>query len=196
MEESVQSLVANNKEEQIRQLKDTIQELQSRMEELEQRNARDHQAGANKQEENSKQLRMLAKQLQELEQKTDRDHQAGTKQEDRLRKVERELESAKQRSRRKYQSGSDKQNFFSKHKHALESRLSSVLTPIVALLYQEEVLNDCERQDVGNRASGLQTNYFLLNMIEKKGTRAQEAFYDVLKKADPFLVDELESKCH
>ncbi|XP_062391227.1 microtubule-associated protein 1A-like [Sardina pilchardus] len=134
-------------------------------------------------EERTKQLEERDKQMEERDtQLEERDKQL----EARSKKLEEEERESQ------HLTGTGRQNFFSKHKHDLQTRLPSVLAPILASLHQKHVINDCERQDLGNITISVNQNYKLLNMIENKGARAQELFYEALKKADPFLVEELE----
>ncbi|XP_076137718.1 2-5A-dependent ribonuclease-like [Alosa pseudoharengus] len=82
------------------------------------------------------------------------------------------------------------QNFFSKNKAALETRLPT-LQPILILLQQRRVLNDHERELVTSKSTSTQQNYALLTMIQNKGPTAQQVFFEVLKRVDPFLIQDL-----
>ena len=75
---------------------------------------------------------------------------------------------------------------------ALERRLPLVLNPILSQLQQREVLNDQEREEVMSKYTTVDRNFVLLTMIQNKGVTAQQAFYEVLKEADPCLVEDLE----
>ncbi|XP_041920553.1 serine/threonine-protein kinase/endoribonuclease IRE2-like isoform X3 [Alosa sapidissima] len=82
------------------------------------------------------------------------------------------------------------QNFFFKNKAALETRLPT-LQPILILLQQRQVLNDHERELVTSKSTSTQQNYALLTMIQNKGPTAQQVFFEVLKRVDPFLIQDL-----
>ena len=84
------------------------------------------------------------------------------------------------------------QDFFGRHKVALERRLPLVLNPILSQLQQREVLIDQEREEVMSKYTTVDRNFVLLTMIQNKGVTAQQAFYEVLKEADPCLVEDLE----
>ena len=75
---------------------------------------------------------------------------------------------------------------------ALESRLPLVLQPFLSQLQQRKVLNDQEREEVMSKGTSVNRNCVLLTMIQNKGVTAQQAFYEVLKEADPYLVKDLE----
>ena len=75
---------------------------------------------------------------------------------------------------------------------ALERRLPLVLNPILSQLQQREVLNDQEREEVMSKYTTVDRNFVLLTMIQRKGVRAQQVFYEVLKNAEPYLVKDLE----
>ena len=75
---------------------------------------------------------------------------------------------------------------------ALESRLPLVLQPFLSQLQQRKVLNDQEREEVMSKHTSVDQNLVLLTMIQNKGAKAQQAFYEVLKEADPYLVKDLE----
>ena len=83
-------------------------------------------------------------------------------------------------------------DFFSRHQGALESRLPSVLNPILIQLQQKEVLNAMERAEVMSKHTPADQNFALLHMIQKKGVKAQQVFCEVLKEADPCLMEDLE----
>ncbi|XP_076138609.1 uncharacterized protein LOC143121850 isoform X1 [Alosa pseudoharengus] len=85
------------------------------------------------------------------------------------------------------------QDFFSKHKADLEDRLPYVLSPILKLLVQREALMEPERETVETKPTSVERNRALLIIIEKRGGKALEVFYEVLKEADKWLVEDLES---
>ncbi|XP_062409213.1 serine/threonine-protein kinase/endoribonuclease IRE1-like isoform X2 [Sardina pilchardus] len=84
------------------------------------------------------------------------------------------------------------QEFFSNHKGTLETRLPSALTSILIPLQKGRVLNDLEREQVESKSTRAERNYVLLTMIQNKGAIAQRLFYEVLKEADPVLMNDLE----
>ena len=86
-------------------------------------------------------------------------------------------------------------HFFQKHKGALETRLPKVLESILNQLVQREVLNTIERDVIQSKKPDHKRNECLLNILDKKGSRAQEIFCQVLKTEDCFLVEDLEKKC-
>ncbi|XP_064857662.1 uncharacterized protein LOC115142655 isoform X3 [Oncorhynchus nerka] len=83
--------------------------------------------------------------------------------------------------------------FITKHRMALEIRMG-VLRPILLRLQQPDqgVLIDEEIEEVLNLTKKTLQNQALLNMVIRKGARAQEYFYQALREADPCLVEDLE----
>lgn len=67
------------------------------------------------------------------------------------------------------------------------------LQPILLKLQDCKVLNNVEREKI-NISSRIQRNKALLDMIMRKGPRAQEQLYQALKKEDPYLVEDLEEE--
>ena len=55
-----------------------------------------------------------------------------------------------------------------------------------------EVLNTIEREDIDSKTPGYKRNECLLGILDKRGTKAQEKFRQVLKTEDPHLVEDLE----
>uniref|UniRef100_A0A4W5K2D9 CARD domain-containing protein n=1 Tax=Hucho hucho TaxID=62062 RepID=A0A4W5K2D9_9TELE len=85
------------------------------------------------------------------------------------------------------------EDFITKHRVKLEERMGE-LQPILLKLQDCKVLNDVEREKIDNISSRIQRNKALLDMIMRKGPRAQEQFYQTLKKEDPYLVEYLEEE--
>ncbi|XP_036795890.1 uncharacterized protein LOC110485388 isoform X1 [Oncorhynchus mykiss] len=85
------------------------------------------------------------------------------------------------------------QDFIPKHRIALETRLG-LLQPIFLRLQDRGVLIDEEREEVVSKSTKTLQNQTLLDMVVKKGARAQEHFYQVLKEVDPCLVEDLEEQ--
>ncbi|KAM9492137.1 uncharacterized protein ACWYII_004100 [Salvelinus alpinus] len=84
-------------------------------------------------------------------------------------------------------------DFITKHRIALETRLG-LLQPILLHLEDHKVLNAEEREEVVSKSTKTLQNQVLLDMVVKKGARAQEHFYQVLKEVDPCLVEDLEEQ--
>uniref|UniRef100_A0A8C2YD70 CARD domain-containing protein n=1 Tax=Coturnix japonica TaxID=93934 RepID=A0A8C2YD70_COTJA len=72
--------------------------------------------------------------------------------------------------------------------HCLGRAISSILL----LLRDEGVINSEEEQEVRAQNTKQEKNRFLLDLVENKGSSAQEKLFQVLKIKDPFLVDDLE----
>lgn len=68
------------------------------------------------------------------------------------------------------------------------------LLPVLLKLQQCNVLNDQERDKVDTMGRQVQRNKALLDMVMNKGKRAQEQFYQALKDADPYFVEDLEGQ--
>ncbi|XP_038871846.1 NACHT, LRR and PYD domains-containing protein 1b allele 2-like isoform X2 [Salvelinus namaycush] len=85
--------------------------------------------------------------------------------------------------------------FITKHRMALETRLG-VLRPILLRLQQPDqgVLIDEEREEVLSITTKTLQNQALLDMVIRKGARAQEHFYQALREADHCLVEDLEEQ--
>uniref|UniRef100_A0A8C2T8P7 CARD domain-containing protein n=1 Tax=Coturnix japonica TaxID=93934 RepID=A0A8C2T8P7_COTJA len=84
------------------------------------------------------------------------------------------------------------QNFLlKKHKRRLYSRMGQI-SSILLLLRDEGVINSEEEQEVRAQNTKQEKNRFLLDLVENKGSSAQEKLFQVLKIKDPFLVDDLE----
>uniref|UniRef100_A0A8C7NGW5 FIIND domain-containing protein n=1 Tax=Oncorhynchus mykiss TaxID=8022 RepID=A0A8C7NGW5_ONCMY len=61
-------------------------------------------------------------------------------------------------------------------------------------VHDRGVLIDEEREEVVSKSTKTLQNQTLLDMVVKKGARAQEHFYQVLKEVDPCLVEDLEEQ--
>ncbi|XP_031672213.1 uncharacterized protein LOC109887373 isoform X1 [Oncorhynchus kisutch] len=83
--------------------------------------------------------------------------------------------------------------FIRRHRMALETRLG-LLQPIFLRLQYHGVLIHEEREEVVSKSTKTLQNQTLLDMVVKKGARAQEHFYQVLKEVDPCLVEDLEEQ--
>ncbi|CAB1344223.1 unnamed protein product [Coregonus sp. 'balchen'] len=83
--------------------------------------------------------------------------------------------------------------FIRNHRMALETRLGR-LQPILSHLEYHKALNAEEREEVVSKSTKTQQNQALLDMVVRKGARAQKHFYQVLKEVDPYLVEDLEEQ--
>ncbi|KAJ8001455.1 hypothetical protein DPEC_G00169670 [Dallia pectoralis] len=81
--------------------------------------------------------------------------------------------------------------FMRRNRTVLETRLG-LLQPILVRLQGCGVLTDEEREVVVSKSTKTLQNQALLDMVVRKGDEAQEEFYQVLRKADPYLVRDLE----
>ncbi|KAK6300936.1 hypothetical protein J4Q44_G00290340 [Coregonus suidteri] len=83
--------------------------------------------------------------------------------------------------------------FIRNHRMALKTRLG-LLQPICLRLQDRGVLIDEEREEVVSKSNKTLQNQALLDMVVRKGARAQEHIYQVLKEVDPYLVEDLEEQ--
>ncbi|XP_064872276.1 caspase recruitment domain-containing protein 8-like isoform X2 [Oncorhynchus nerka] len=83
--------------------------------------------------------------------------------------------------------------FIRRHRMSLETRLG-LLQPIFLRLQDRGVLIHEEREEVVSKSTKTLQNQALLDMVVRKGSRAQEHFYQVLKEVDPCLVEDLEEQ--
>uniref|UniRef100_A0A8C7K1F2 Uncharacterized protein n=1 Tax=Oncorhynchus kisutch TaxID=8019 RepID=A0A8C7K1F2_ONCKI len=84
-------------------------------------------------------------------------------------------------------------DFIPKHRMALETRMG-LLQPIFPRLQDHGVLIHEEREEVDSKSTKTLQNQALLDMVVRKGARAQEHLYQVLKEVDPCLVEDLEEQ--
>nr|XP_023838978.1 caspase recruitment domain-containing protein 8 [Salvelinus alpinus] len=82
-------------------------------------------------------------------------------------------------------------DFLKTHKKDLETRMGN-LRPILSDLRHLGVLSEEDREEIDIKTTPTKRNEALLTMVIKKGKTAQEQFYQALKKADPYLVKDLE----
>ncbi|NXC44995.1 CARD8 protein, partial [Penelope pileata] len=82
--------------------------------------------------------------------------------------------------------------FLKKHKTELCSRMGQLST-ILLHLRATDVINSDEEQEVEARNTRQKKNQFLLDLVEKKGLKAQEKFLRILQEKDPFLIEHLEN---
>uniref|UniRef100_A0A673Z776 CARD domain-containing protein n=1 Tax=Salmo trutta TaxID=8032 RepID=A0A673Z776_SALTR len=86
------------------------------------------------------------------------------------------------------------QAFITKHRMELVNRLG-LLPPILTRLHVRGVLSQEEIEIVEIKPTKSQQNRALLNMVVRKGTRAQEYFYLALRESDILLVEDLCNCC-
>lgn len=67
------------------------------------------------------------------------------------------------------------------------------LSSILLNLSVEDVINSEEEEEVQAQNTKQKKNQFLLDLVEKKGLKAQEKLFQVLQTKDPFLVEDLEN---
>ncbi|XP_042748742.1 caspase recruitment domain-containing protein 8-like [Lagopus leucura] len=82
--------------------------------------------------------------------------------------------------------------FLKKHKTELCSRMGQ-LSSILLNLSVEDVINSEEEEEVQAQNTKQKKNQFLLDLVEKKGLKAQEKLFQILQTKDPFLVEDLEN---
>ncbi|XP_042679825.1 caspase recruitment domain-containing protein 8-like isoform X2 [Centrocercus urophasianus] len=81
--------------------------------------------------------------------------------------------------------------FLKKHKTELCSRMGQ-LSSILLNLSVEDVINSEEEEEVQAQNTKQKKNQFLLDLVEKKGLKAQEMLFQILQKKDRFLVEDLQ----
>ncbi|XP_048105435.1 uncharacterized protein LOC125298643 [Alosa alosa] len=83
------------------------------------------------------------------------------------------------------------QKFLQKHKADLERRLT-ILGNLLTQLEKRKALTGEERELLNSKPTRQEKNHVLLTMLQNRGGKAQEIFYQTLKKLDPLLVEDLE----
>ena len=81
--------------------------------------------------------------------------------------------------------------FFKKHKGELEVRLG-ILAPLLIDLERNNAITALEREEVESKSTTQEKNYTLMTMLDRRGTKAQDRFYEALKAHDPLLVEDIE----
>ncbi|XP_062396036.1 caspase recruitment domain-containing protein 8-like [Sardina pilchardus] len=84
------------------------------------------------------------------------------------------------------------QDFFQKYKADLEIRLQ-ILGPFLAQLQKMKVITGAERELLNSKPTDTEKNHTLLTILQRRGGKAQEMFYQALKEEDPLLVEDLET---
>ncbi|XP_068767252.1 caspase recruitment domain-containing protein 8 isoform X4 [Struthio camelus] len=83
--------------------------------------------------------------------------------------------------------------FIKKHKMELCHRMGRI-SPILLHLRDANIINSDEEEEVQSQSMSQNRKKVLLQLVEKKGSEAQEQLYKILWKKDPFLITDLESK--
>ncbi|XP_057266707.1 caspase recruitment domain-containing protein 8-like [Pezoporus wallicus] len=81
--------------------------------------------------------------------------------------------------------------FLKKHKAKLCSRMRQLT--ILPHLRNANVINSDEEEELQSQNKSVTRNLILLDLIEKKGLKAQEQLYQILRLKDPYLVADLEN---
>ncbi|XP_031448038.1 death domain-containing protein CRADD-like [Phasianus colchicus] len=81
--------------------------------------------------------------------------------------------------------------FLKKHKRQLCSRMR-LNTSILVNLNSQGVINSEEEEEVQAQNTNQKKNRCLLDLVEKKGPKAQEKLFQVLQKENPLLVEDLQ----
>ncbi|XP_041958890.1 caspase recruitment domain-containing protein 8-like [Alosa sapidissima] len=82
-------------------------------------------------------------------------------------------------------------NFFNKYKADLEERMD--VSGLLRELERCGILNAQEREMVAVKPTSDQRNHALIVHLDRKGEVAQNKFYEILKKTEPYLVTDLEN---
>ncbi|XP_052382001.1 NACHT, LRR and PYD domains-containing protein 1a allele 5-like [Oncorhynchus keta] len=101
------------------------------------------------------------------------------------------LSAAPQHTRPSSPMMSSVHDFLKTHKNDLENRMCN-LRPILSNLIDLGVLSEEDREEIEIKTTRTKKNEALLTMVINKGKTAQEHFYQALKKADRYLVKDLE----
>ncbi|NXW93848.1 CARD8 protein, partial [Alopecoenas beccarii] len=81
--------------------------------------------------------------------------------------------------------------FVKKHQAELCSRMSQLPT-ILLHLRDANVINSDEEEEVQRQDTSKRKNRVLLDLVKKKGPKAQEQLYQILQIKDPYLITDLE----
>ncbi|KFQ03745.1 NACHT, LRR and PYD domains-containing protein 1, partial [Leptosomus discolor] len=82
--------------------------------------------------------------------------------------------------------------FMKKHKTELCSRMRQLCT-ILLHLRDANIINSDEEEEVQREETSQRRNRVLLELTEKKGRKAQEQLYQILRLKDPYLIADLEN---
>ncbi|NXA56510.1 CARD8 protein, partial [Nothocercus julius] len=81
--------------------------------------------------------------------------------------------------------------FVKKHKEQLCYRMGRI-SPILLHLQHANIINSDEEDEVLRQNTRKKKNKSLLQLVERKGCKAQEELYRILQEKDPFLISDLE----
>ncbi|NWY06155.1 CARD8 protein, partial [Nothoprocta ornata] len=81
--------------------------------------------------------------------------------------------------------------FIKKHKKELCSRMGRI-SPILLHLHTANIINSDEEEEVLSQKTRQKKNRVLLELVERKGCKAQEQLYRILQEKDKFLISDLE----
>ncbi|XP_075753978.1 NACHT, LRR and PYD domains-containing protein 1a-like isoform X2 [Pelodiscus sinensis] len=82
--------------------------------------------------------------------------------------------------------------FVAKHRLQLRDRMG-LLESVLARFRDAQLLNSEEEEEVKSHQTSKRRNDALLQLVERKGIRAQEKLYQILRETDPCLVEDLEA---
>nr|XP_006116816.2 caspase recruitment domain-containing protein 8-like isoform X2 [Pelodiscus sinensis] len=82
--------------------------------------------------------------------------------------------------------------FLAKHRLQLRDRMG-LLNSMLARFRDAQLLNSEEEEEVKSHQTSKRRNDALLKLVERKGIRAQEKLYQILRETDPCLVEDLEA---
>lgn len=80
--------------------------------------------------------------------------------------------------------------FLKQNKRALEKRIGNV-RPLLSALHDAGIVTEEEQEEVQSKGTRAEKNTALLAMVNRKGTKAQEALYKALTEEDRALVEDL-----
>ncbi|CAM5100050.1 unnamed protein product [Natator depressus] len=81
--------------------------------------------------------------------------------------------------------------FVGKHRRQLRDRMGQI-QPVLVRLRVAQLLSSEEEEEVRSEQTSRMMNDALLQLVERKGARAQEELYQTLRETDPYLVQDLE----
>ncbi|EMP24872.1 NACHT, LRR and PYD domains-containing protein 1, partial [Chelonia mydas] len=81
--------------------------------------------------------------------------------------------------------------FVGKHRRQLRVQMGQI-QPVLVHLRVAQLLSSEEEEEVRSEQTSQMMNDALLQLVERKGARAQEELYQTLRETDPYLVQDLE----
>ncbi|XP_067406280.1 caspase recruitment domain-containing protein 8-like [Emydura macquarii macquarii] len=81
--------------------------------------------------------------------------------------------------------------FVTTHRRQLWDRMGQI-QPVLTRLREAQLLTSEEEEEVRSERTRHMRNDALLQLVERKGARAQEKLYEILSVTDPYLVQDLE----